>query len=77
MKVRVIYQFYEQDLDFKSEGQLNINVPGTKATAKLAVYLADKFLTHFREKHPDSDLVMATCVVIETGHRVFSFQVEV
>ena len=50
---------------------MNINVPGTKVTPKMAVYVAKKFLHKFEEGAPTADLKSATCAIPTTGQRVF------
>ena len=77
MTMKVSYRFQEQGEDFDREGVLNMTVPGTKATPKLAVYVANNFLKYLQEKICDADLKSAKCVVEETGQSVFHFEVHV
>ena len=74
---KVSYKFRDPIETFDREGHLVMNVPGTKPTAKLAVHLAEQFLTYFKETFPNCDLKSATCVVSSTGETVFSLNVEV
>ena len=75
--MRVTFSFREQGEDFDREGQLNMTVPGTRATPKVAVYAAENFIKYFRESIPHANLKSARCVVPETGQSVFHLEVDV
>ena len=44
MTMQINYRFREREEAFDHDGILNVNVPGTKVTSKLAVYVASHFL---------------------------------
>ena len=77
MNTRVSFRFREPSESFERTGQVEMNVPGTIPTPKQAVYVANGFLEHFKDQLPTADLMSATCVDVETGKHLFTFQVEV
>ena len=77
MAMKVNYRFRGQGENFDREGHFNINVPGTKVTSKLAVYVASEFLREVQGVVPTADIKSARCTDARTGKVVFDFQVHV
>lgn len=76
MKVKVTFRFKEAGENFEREGGVHMNVPGTTPTPKQAVYLANRFLEHFKGQLPSADLLSAECIEAESGKQLFVFQVK-
>jgi hypothetical protein len=78
MTMSVRFRFREPDDILDRNESMNISVPGTKATPRMAVYVAKNFLARFEEVAPFAELKSATCTVKETGQKVFDirFQIE-
>ena len=77
MTMVVKYQFRDSQENFDRDGRMNINVPGTKVTPKMATYVARNFLQSFEETLPVAELKVASCVVDGTDQKVFDIQFHV
>ena len=75
MTMQINYRFRERGETFDRDGILNVNIPGTKVTPKLAVHIASHFLKDFEERLPTANLGQATRKVEETGQRVFDLHI--
>jgi hypothetical protein len=71
MTLKVSFTYQEPLQDFDRNGAVDIRVPATKVTEKLAVYAAKEFLNLFEDRSPNSNLRGAACVVKDTGEPVF------
>lgn len=69
--MNVKFQFRRPGETFDQNASMNIAMPGTKVTPKMAVYAAKNFLGRFEELAPDADLKSACCAVASTGEEVF------
>ena len=69
MTMNVSFRFREPEDTFDRNGRMDISVPGTKATPKMAVYVAKNFLERFVNVAPVADLKSATCTVKDTGKK--------
>jgi hypothetical protein len=77
MAMNVSFRYREPGQTFDKKGSMNISVPGTKATPKVAVYVARKFLERFEDRAPVADLKSVTCTVRGTGQKVFDMEFHV
>lgn len=77
MTMNVRFRFREPDEKIERDGSINITVPGTKVTPRMAVYVAQEFFKHFEFGAPVAGLQSASCTVKETGQKVFDFNVHV
>ena len=77
MKMNVSFRFREPEESFDRNGEMNISVPGTKATRKMAAYVAKNFLERFENVAPVADLKSTTCTVKGTGQKVFHIEFHV
>ena len=77
MTMNVRFRSREPEQPFDRDGSMNISVPGTKATPKMAVHVAKKFLERFEDVAPGADLKSATCTVKGTGQKVFDMEFHV
>lgn len=68
------FRFREPEEKFDRDGQVNINMPGTKVTPQSAFGIAQHFLLQFENKHPVSALCSAECIVQGTGQKVFDLK---
>jgi hypothetical protein len=75
--MNVKFQFRAPSESFDRDRSMNITVPGTKVTPKMAVYVSRNFLQKFEEVAPDADLKAATCTVAATGQKVFDLTIHV
>ncbi len=71
MTLRVSFTYQEPLQDFDRNNAVDIRVPATKVTEKLAVYAAQEFLKLFGDRTPNSNLRRAACVVKDSGQPVF------
>lgn len=74
MTMKVDFQFREPEDKFDRNHAMTINVPGTKVTALMARYVAQQFLTQFEHGAPVAALKSASCVVKDTGQKVFEMK---
>ena len=74
MTMTVNFQFSEPNENFVRKGTMNVNVPGTKVTSKIALDVAKAFLGRFEDTAPSADLRSATCTVKKTGQKVFDIK---
>jgi hypothetical protein len=65
------FKFREPEEKYAREGQININVPGTKVTPRSAFATAQHFLQQFQHNQPVSALREVECTVQGTGQKVF------
>lgn len=72
MSLKVEFTYHDPTHDLKQSARMNISVPGTKLTSKMAAYVARQFLDRFSEGNPVASLIAAKCIVAETGQPVFS-----
>ncbi|MFN4164348.1 MAG: hypothetical protein ACK4GK_07220 [Ferrovibrio sp.] len=72
MSLKVEFTFHDPTHDLKQSAQMNISVPGTKLTPKMATYVARQFLDRFSEGNPVANLIAAKCTVAGTEQPVFS-----
>ncbi len=77
MTMNVSFRFRDPDENFDRDGSININVPGTKATPKMALYVVKKFLERFEDVAPIADLKSATGTVKGTEQKVFDIEFHV
>ena len=70
MSLRIFFKYQNQNEPKERSENIDINVPGTKVTSKMAVYVAQQFLTLLEER-PLSKLISASCKVASTGQPVF------
>jgi len=77
MGLKVDFQFREPTETFDRNGSINISVPGTTVTPKMAQYVAQQFLTRFESTAPVAGLRSARCTVEGTGQKVFDIEFHV
>lgn len=77
MTMKVDFHFRDPAEAFDRTDSINIRVPGTKLTPKLAAYVAKHFLERFADVAPMSDLKSAHCTEQETGQKVFDLTLHV
>ena len=77
MTMNVNFRFHDLNDNFNKEGNINFDIPGTKVTPKMAVYVAKNFLDRFENIAPLAELESATCTVAETGREVFDIEFHV
>ena len=77
MTIKVNYRFREQGETFDRKGTINMNVPGTRITPKLAVYVASEFLKEVPGLVPSADIKSAKCIDARTGNVVFEIKIHV
>lgn len=77
LTMNVKFRFRDPTEPFDRDGSMNITVPGTRATPKMAVYVAKTFLERFEEGAPTADLKAAICTVASTGQKIFDFTLHV
>lgn len=75
--MNVSFRFRDPGENFERNESMIIKVPGTKATPKMAVYVAKHFLARFEDVAPVADLKSATCTIKETGQKVFDIEFHV
>jgi hypothetical protein len=75
--MKVQFQFRDPSEEFDRHESINISVPGTKVTPKMAIYVAKNFLERFEYGAPVANLKSATCTVAATGQKVFDFTLHV
>lgn len=66
------FKFREPEEAFDRQHQINITMPGTKATPRTAFAVAQHFLNVFQHNQPVSALCGAECSVQGTGEKVFT-----
>jgi hypothetical protein len=71
---QIKYAFRIPGESFSRDGQMNIRVPGTKVTPKLAFGVAQHFLQQFEHSLPTAGLDHAGCEVQGTGQKVFDMK---
>lgn len=71
---QVKYAFRIPGESFSHDGQLNIQVPGTKVTPKVAFGVAQHFLQHFEHQLPTAGLDHVECTVQGNGQKVFDMK---
>jgi hypothetical protein len=71
MTLRVSFDYQEPPHSIPKTASVNLRVPGTKVTRKLAVYAAQQFLQMFGDRTPNADLKKATCVTHDAAIPVF------
>lgn len=71
MTMQVKFEYQEPADDLPRTATMNIRVPGTKATPKMATYVLKAFLERFEHVTPVADLRSATCTVNDTEQPVF------
>ena len=77
MTMNVNFRYREPGQTFDKKGSMNISVPGTRATLKMAVCVAREFLERFEDLAPVADLKSVTCTVQGTGQKVFDMEFHV
>ncbi|QEX15484.1 hypothetical protein FRZ44_07680 [Hypericibacter terrae] len=77
MTMNVKFRFREPGMSFDTDESMNIRVPGTKVTPRMAVYVAREFLQKFEDVAPIATLKSASCVVSGTGQEVFDISFHV
>lgn len=68
---QIKFKFREPEEKFDREHQLNITMPGTKATPRSAFAAAQQFLQLFQHNQPVSALISAECTVQGSDQKVF------
>jgi len=71
MTMKVNFKFNDPADGIDRNESMNINVPGTRPTPKMATYVAKSFLERFEDVAPVADLKSAVCTVEGTGQKVF------
>ncbi|QKG66675.1 hypothetical protein HP062_14405 [Pseudomonas sp. B14-6] len=65
------FKFREPAEDFDRQNNININIAGTKVTARTSFAVAQHFLKVFQEHQPASHLLEARCIVQGSDQKVF------
>ena len=71
MTLRITFRYREPTEPVDREGALDLRVPGTKVTHKMAAYAAQQFLANFETTTPTAHLKTASCRNKLTGQPVF------
>lgn len=71
MTFNVNFRFHDPNDNINKSENVSFDIPGTKVTPRMAVYLAKNFLDRFESIAPVADLKSATCTVARTGEKVF------
>lgn len=74
---QIKFKFREPGEKFQREHQLNVNVPGTKATSVMAFHVAKHFFDYFEKNMPAAGLESAECTLQGTEEKVFSMKFHV
>ena len=77
MTMSINFVFHDPNDNFNRSGNVNIDIPGTKMTPKMAVNVAEHFLNRFKDMAPVGDLRSATGTVASTGQKVFDMEFHV
>lgn len=68
---QIKFKFREPEEKFDRERQLNITMPGTKATPRAAFAAVQQFLQAFQHNQPVSALIRAECTLQGSDQKVF------
>jgi len=71
-QIKVTYR--DSVSDFQGSHQLDVNMPGTKATSRMALDVAKLFLEKFEYDQPLARLERAECTVQGSAEKVFDIQ---
>jgi hypothetical protein len=74
MTNEIRFTYSEPGEESPRSGQININVPGTRATGKMAMYVAQKFFERLDEVAPTAILRAATCSIRDTNQPIFDMR---
>lgn len=69
---QIKFKFREPDETFERRHQVNITMPGTKATPRTAFAAAQQFLQVFEHNQPVSELLEAECTLQGSGEKIFN-----
>lgn len=77
MTLKVQYTYQELEYVSPHAAILNMRVPGTEVTPRMALYVAQQFLAAFEHETPHAALLQASCVVEDTNQPVFDLNIHV
>lgn len=77
MTLNVTYRFHDLSRNFNKKENITFDIPGTKVTPRMAVFVAKEFLNRFEDIAPIGELKSATCIVAGTGQEIFDIEFHV
>lgn len=72
--LRIDYTYTDDDGGEPKQGRLNVNMPGTKVTRKMATEMTQEFVRTFIESQPASSLMHAICHEAKSGKLIFEIR---
>ena len=72
--LRIDYTYVDDDGGEQKPGRMNINMPGTKVTRKMATEMTQNFIQNFIETQPASSLMHAICREEKSGKPIFEIR---
>ena len=71
---QIKYKFREPEESYLRDGQLNVKMPGTKVTQRMALTAAKQFLDYFEQSHPAAGIQSAVCNLQGGSENIFEMK---